>query len=168
MHDKSQTLLSQKAETAIRSIYIRLIKSWNENNSEGFSSLFTDDGSIVGFDGSEVNGKREIQNHLSGIFADHRTARYVTIVREIRSLSDDVVLLRSVAGLVPPGQKRINPAMNAIQSLVSIKEADQFRIALFQNTPAAFHGRPEEAEQLTKELQARLQQIQSTNPSLTK
>jgi len=41
--------------------------------------------------------------------------------------------------------------------LIVVKESNDFRIALFQNTPAAFHGRPEAAEQLTKELQQQVQ-----------
>jgi hypothetical protein len=44
-----------------------------------------------------------------------------------------------------------------VQSAVLVKEGDALRIALFQNTPAAFHGRPEQAERLTAELQQVLQ-----------
>jgi hypothetical protein len=62
-------------------------------------------------------------------------------------------------GMVQPGQKQINPKTNAIQSLMVVNEMDHFRIALFQNTPAAFHGRPQLVEQLTEELQQELQQI---------
>jgi len=73
-------------------------------------------------------------------------------VREVRFLSTDIALLRAVVGMVPPGQNDINPAVNAIQSLVAVKDKDIWRITLFQNTPAQFHGRPELAEELTKEL----------------
>ena len=45
-----------------------------------------------------------------------------------------------------------NPALNAMQSLVAVKRANQWKVALFQNTPAAFHGRPEAVVQLTEEL----------------
>ena len=70
----------------------------------------------------------------------------------MRFLSTDIALLRAVVGMVPPGQNDINPVVNAIQSLVAVKDKDIWRIALFQNTPAQFHGRPELAEELTKEL----------------
>jgi hypothetical protein len=33
-----------------------------------------------------------------------------------------------------------------------VKDEGKWRIALFQNTPAAFHGRPELAEQLSADL----------------
>jgi hypothetical protein len=63
-------------------------------------------------------------------------------------------LLRSVAGMIPPGKAEINPDVNAIQTLAAVMDKDQFRIALFQNTPAAFHQRPDLREQMTKELQS--------------
>jgi hypothetical protein len=55
--------------------------------------------------------------------------------------------------MVPPGQTQVNPAVNAVQSLVVQQEGSRWRIHLFQNTPAAFHGRPEAAAALTSELQ---------------
>ncbi len=51
-----------------------------------------------------------------------------------------------------PGQSDLNPAVNAIQTLVVVKHAGQWQIALLQNTPAQFHGRPDLAEALTEEL----------------
>jgi uncharacterized protein (TIGR02246 family) len=70
----------------------------------------------------------------------------------VRFLTPDVAILRAVVGRVPPGQSDLNPAANAVQSLVAVKQDDQWRIALFQNTPAQFHGRPELAQKLTEEL----------------
>jgi hypothetical protein len=57
-----------------------------------------------------------------------------------------------VSGIVSAGQTDLNPAANSIQTLVAAKQAGQWRIAVYQNTPAAFHGRPELAEALTQEL----------------
>jgi hypothetical protein len=38
------------------------------------------------------------------------------------------------------------------QSLVTVERGPDVKIALLHNTPAAFHGRPELAQQLTREL----------------
>jgi len=54
--------------------------------------------------------------------------------------------------MIPPGSSDINPAVNAIQTLTAIKQDGQWSIALFQNTPAQFHGRPDLSEALTAEL----------------
>ena len=148
----------QNDVSAVQSLYHQLINSWNEMNSKTYANLFTADGSIVGFDGSQANGRREIHDHLSSIFADHAPARYVTIVREVRILSATVCLLRAVAGMIPREEKEINSKTNAIQTLIAIKQEEHFRIAFFQNTPAAYHGRPEDSEKLTKELQEHFDQ----------
>jgi uncharacterized protein (TIGR02246 family) len=77
-------------------------------------------------------------------------------VRDVRSLSADVALLRAAVGMVPPGGDDINPATNAIQSLVAVRLEGRWQVALYQNTPAAFHGRPEAAVELTDELRGLL------------
>lgn len=153
MENELISTVLQEDVSAIQKLYNRLINSWNEMDSEAYAKLFTTDGSIVGFDGSQANGRKEIYELLSGIFADHAPARFVTIVREIRLLSPSVGLLTAVAGMVPRNGHLINPKTNAIQSLVAVKHEQNFLIALFQNTPAAFHGRPLDAKTLATELQ---------------
>jgi uncharacterized protein (TIGR02246 family) len=133
-------------------LYQQLLGAWNKRDAAQFAALFAEDGNIVGFDGSQVNGRAEIEAHLRQIFADHQTAAYVGKVREVRLLAAEVAILRAVAGMVPPGQSGLNPAVNTIQSLVAVKRAGQWRVALYQNTPAQFHGRPDLAQQLTEEL----------------
>lgn len=140
-------------ESEVSALYRELLASWNERDAEKFATLFDEEGHVVGFDGSVMNGRAEISSHLQQIFADHPTAAYVGKIREVRLLSPDVVILRAVSGMVPPGQSDLNPAVNTIQTVVAMKHESQWRIALFQNTPAQFHGRPELVEALTEELQ---------------
>jgi hypothetical protein len=58
--------------------------------------------------------------------------------------------------MVPPGATDIKPEVNAIQVLVAVRRDGVWRVAHFQNTPAAFHGRPEAAKALTEELRVEL------------
>jgi uncharacterized protein (TIGR02246 family) len=150
--------LSRAPETAARDLYQRLIDAWNKRNARDYALLFASNGSIVGFDGSQVNGQMEIGAHVSEVFSHHQTASYVTIVREVRSIGNEVTLLRANAGMVPPGKDELNPEMNAVQSLLAARKGEKWEIALFQNTPAAFHGRPEVSKKLTDELRAALRQ----------
>jgi uncharacterized protein (TIGR02246 family) len=136
----------------VRRLYQRLLDAWNRRSAEDFATLFTTDANLVGFDGSPVDGQAAIRSHLQQIFADHLTAAYVGKVREVRLLTPEVALLRAVAGMTPPGQTELNPAVNTVQALVAVREAGEWRIALYQNTPAQFHGRPEAVERLTEEL----------------
>jgi hypothetical protein len=54
--------------------------------------------------------------------------------------------------MIPPNSDDINPAGNTIQTLVAIQNADGWQAALFQSTPAAWHGRPQDSADLTEEL----------------
>lgn len=139
-------------EAPIAALYRQLLDSWNRRDASGFAELFEDDGNSIGFDGSPMNGREEIAATLGQIFADHITAAYIANIRGIRSLAPDVALLRAVVGMVPPGHSDINPAVNAMQTVVAVKHGDGWRIALLQSTPAQFHGRPELADALTQEL----------------
>jgi uncharacterized protein (TIGR02246 family) len=139
-------------ESALRALHAGLLDAWNRRNALDYAALFAEDANLVGFDGSQIDGRPAIVAEIGRIFADHPTAVYVGKVREIRQLSPDIALLRAVVGMVPPGQADLNPAVNAIQSLVAVRLAGAWRVALFQNTPAQFHERPELAQQLTDEL----------------
>src|SRR3954453_7718042 len=136
----------------ILEVYGRLLNAWNSRDARAFAAVFTEDGSAVGFDGSQMNGRDSIDIELSAIFANHQTATYVAKIRELRSLDQNTTLIRAVVGMIPSGQQALNPSANAVQSIVVLRQADGFRIALLHNTPAAFHGRPELASQLTEEL----------------
>jgi uncharacterized protein (TIGR02246 family) len=107
---------------------------------------------VIGYDGSEMFGRDEVASQLGQIFADHRTATYVTKVRSVKQLGPDTALLHAVVGMVPPGGDGIMPDRNAIQTVVAHRDADGWAVALFQTTPAQFHGRPELVEALTVEL----------------
>jgi uncharacterized protein (TIGR02246 family) len=65
-----------------------------------------------------------------------------------------VAILDAIAGIIPYGQAELRPDLNAIQTMVIAKTEEGWRIALYQNTPAQYHGRPELAEALTEELRA--------------
>jgi uncharacterized protein (TIGR02246 family) len=133
-------------------VYQQLLEAWNNRSAHDFAALFTEDGNAVGFDGSPLDGRSGIARALSGIFANHPTAAYVATVREVRGIASGVTLIRAVVGMVPPGSSELNPAVNAIQSVIVVDRDGLAKIALLHNTPAAFHGRPEMAEALTKEL----------------
>ena len=146
-------------DDSIVKLYQQLLDAWNDRDAAAFARLFSEQGSIVGFDGSTANGRTQIEAHLKPIFADHPTARYVSKVREVRDLALGTAVLRAIAGMIPPGEKRLKPDRNAVQTLVaSRQDASDWQIEVFQNTPARFDGRPEEADRLTRELEQELQE----------
>jgi len=140
--------------TIIQNLHAQLLNYWNRRDASGMASLFCENGNTIGFDGSQLDGKTAIKEGLEKVFTSHLTASYVWKVDEIRFLHPAVALLRARVGMVSPGKKEINPATNAIQSLVAVAEDQTWKIAVFQNTPAQFHGRPELVETMTRELSA--------------
>jgi uncharacterized protein (TIGR02246 family) len=107
---------------------------------------------VVRFDGSVMNGRSGIENELNRIFADHITSTFIWKICGVRFMTHDMAILKALAGMRQRGQKDINPAASSIQTLVAVLGAHGWRIALFQNTPAQFHGRPDLSESLTEEL----------------
>jgi uncharacterized protein (TIGR02246 family) len=144
--------IAPEPQDTARDLYARLLDAWNAHDADAFAALFAADGVSIGFDGSQATGD-EIRQHLAAVFADHETAPYIARVREIRAIGTDAVLLRAVVGMVPPGGDAVNPDANALHSLVAARAGGDWRIALFQNTPAQYHGRPEAVEEHTAEIE---------------
>lgn len=140
----------------VEKLHGELLTYWNKQDAKGMASLFTDNGNLIGFDGSQINGQNQIEAELRQVFIHHKTATYVWKVKEVRFLNSEVVLLRAIVGMIPSDKKDINPSTNAVQTLIALKQDNNWKISLFQNTPAQFHGRPELVEEMTKELQPHL------------
>jgi uncharacterized protein (TIGR02246 family) len=133
-------------------LYEQILIAWNQQDAAAMAAQFEEDANLVGFDGSQADSRAAIEDHLRPIFADHPTAAYVAKVREIRMLGSNVGILRADVGMIPPVSDDINPAGNTIQTLVAVQSADRWQAALFQSTPAAWHGRPQDSAALTEEL----------------
>lgn len=69
----------------------------------------------------------------------------------MQSIAPNVAILHAVVGMVPRGKSELNAAVNAIQLMVAVHR-EGWRVASLQNTPAAYHGRPEAVSALTAEL----------------
>jgi len=139
-------------EIEVRELYQHMLDGWNKRSAAAFAAPFAEDGDSIGFDGSQLIGRAEIVSMLQRIFADHPTAPYVSKVKSVRFLSPEVAVLRAIVGMIPPAQPDLDPNLNALQTLIASKRDGQWRIVLFQNTPAQFHGRPDLVQQMTEEL----------------
>ena len=145
-----------EAVTAAAALYRRLIDGWNTHDADAMGSALLGDSLVIGFDGSQMVGREQAVTELGAIFADHEVARYVTKVRSVTPFGPDTAVLHAVAGLVPSGASEINPGQNSIQSVVVHRSGGDWSVALFQTTPAQFHGRPELSRALTAELNQEL------------
>jgi len=139
-------------ENAVRWLYQQFLEWWNERNAAMMVALCRSNANLIGFDGSQMNGRAEINSELRDIFSRHQTGTYVWKINEVRMLTSAVAILRAVAGMIPAGKSEIEPKINAVQTMVAVKSLGTWSIELFQNTPAAFDDAPELREKFTKEL----------------
>jgi uncharacterized protein (TIGR02246 family) len=145
-------------DSAIRDLYAAILGGWNRADAAAFADPFADDGEVIGFDGTSVRGRAEIAAAMDSIFRDHKTGSYIGVVRDVRRLGENAALLRAVSGVVPAGAEDLKTDLNAVQSLVAERRDGTWRTVLYHNTPAAFHGRPNDAEALSAELRRALTQ----------
>ena len=143
-------------EHSIRALFAALWDGWNRMDAVSAAAPFADNADLVGFDGSEMHGRASIEETYQRIFTDHRTGRYIVKVRNIRWLAPEIALLRAVAGVVPAGQTDLNPQLNSVIAMVAQKQNREWRVVLLTNTPAQWHGRPDDVRALTDELRALL------------
>lgn len=144
-------------ENSVRELYHDLLRAWNRRDADGFAACLTEDAVIVGFDGTVVETRPEIARHLGEIFANHEPPTYVQVINSVRFLSIDSALLLGTAGMPSLLTGEINSTLNAVQTLVVLRRDGAWRIALFQNTPAQLHGRPELVASMTEELQREME-----------
>jgi uncharacterized protein (TIGR02246 family) len=147
-------MMRSMGENEVRALYDALITAWNDHDATAMAAHFAEDGVVIGFDGSVSSGKQTISSEMANIFADHETGRYAVKVKSVRDLGQHAMILQAIAGLVPPGQTAIRPDTNSHQTIVAEDRDGEWRIVLFQNTPAQFHGRRDLVEDMTRELQS--------------
>lgn len=145
---------SSADEQAIRALYRDLLRCWNAEDAQNFAALFLDDGSIIIYDGTLLNGRAEIEAQFRTIFARYNTPMFAQIVYQVRFLTGDMAILYGAVGMYSLPHLTINPLLNATQSLLAHRRDGAWRIAHFQNTRATFPGRPDLVEAMTAQLQA--------------
>ncbi|MDQ4022272.1 MAG: SgcJ/EcaC family oxidoreductase [Thermoproteota archaeon] len=156
-HRLSTTSKSSPDEAAIRALYQQMIDGWNTGSGNAFAAPYTEDGDLVGFDGTHLKGCLEIASFHQQLFDTFlKGSRLVGKIRSVRFLTADVALIHAVSGTIMAGQSDIDPERNSIQTLVAIKCDGEWRLAAFQNTRAQFLGRPDAFQALTEELRQEL------------
>jgi uncharacterized protein (TIGR02246 family) len=71
---------SLQEKMQVCSLYENLLKSWNDHNADNYANLFTMDGCVIGFDGSQMMGRSEINKEINNVFAYHKVASYISIM----------------------------------------------------------------------------------------
>ena len=123
-------------EAAVRALYQQLMDGWNQGSGDAFAAVFTEDGDLIGFDGTHFKGRQEIAPFHQQLFDKWlKGSRLVGQVKDVRLLHPDIALMHAVGGTVMRGKSEPVPERDSIQTLVATRqEGDQWRLAAFQNT----------------------------------
>lgn len=127
--------LPHEDETAIRAIVQGMMDAWNEHDAARFATPFAGDADYVIVDGRHIQGRAAIQDgHMTLFKGLYRDSYNEYRVEQIRLLRQDVAVAHVMAHLVfqLEGREQVG---HARFSLVLLKEADQWQVAAFQNTP---------------------------------
>ncbi|GAA4754070.1 hypothetical protein GCM10023328_41790 [Modestobacter marinus] len=145
-------------DTQIRALYARYLAGWNQRSGVTVSSVFADDGELIDLDGTLRSGRLSIAADMRRMFTEHATPTFVGVVRSVRRLTDRVVVLHAVAGMVPAGADAVDPSRHTVHALTAVEEEGRWKIALLQSTPARYGGRADALTALTAELEAARQE----------
>ena len=123
-------------EAAVRAVYQQFMDAWNQGSGAALAAAFTEDGDLVGFDGTHFKGRQQIAPFHQQLFDKWlKGSRLVGQVKDVRFLSADVALMHAVGGTVMRGKTEPVPERDSIQTLVATRqEGDEWRLAAFQNT----------------------------------
>jgi uncharacterized protein (TIGR02246 family) len=122
-------------ERLVRSLYQELMDAWNEGSGAAFAAVFTEDGDLVAFDGTHLNGRDQIAAVQQQLFDKYLAGtRLVGTVEGVQFLGQDTAVMHAVGNTIMRGKPRPSPARASIQTLVAVRRDDGWRVAAFQNT----------------------------------
>jgi uncharacterized protein (TIGR02246 family) len=100
------------------------MNGWNSGSGKVFATPFAENGDLVGFDGTHLKGRQEIDSFHQQLFDTYvKGSRLVGRMRSVRFLMPDVAIMYAVSGTIMSGQTDIEPERNSVQTLVAMKDS---------------------------------------------
>ena len=129
--------MAASAENVANELIGHLEQAWNEADGRAYGEPFSADADFVTIRGDHLRGQEAIAAGHQAIFDSiYRGSSTNYKLIQARKLSDDVILAHATALLkVPSGF--LAGEHNAVQSLVCVREGDEWKIAGFHNTLVA-------------------------------
>jgi uncharacterized protein (TIGR02246 family) len=136
-HEFSNSTSTQdsNSEIAIHQCYEQLMDGWNIGSAEAFAATFAEDGHLVGFDGTHLEGRQAITEFQRPLFEKWlKGTRLVGEVTNIQFLTADLAVVHAIGGTIMRGQTKPDPARDSIQTLIMIQREGSWQVLAFQNT----------------------------------
>ena len=127
---------------AVRELFETLLEDWGRGDGEAYGSRFTEDADYVAFDGSHTRGRAEISSSHQQLFDKFlKGTRLTGRILSIKFPGPDVALVHAAGGTILRGKTEPSPERHSVQTLIAVREADQWRFAAFHNTRVRPIGR---------------------------
>jgi uncharacterized protein (TIGR02246 family) len=124
----------QTDEAKIRALFGDLLGDWGRGDGEAYGSRFTEDADYVAFDGTHTRGRREISASHQQLFDKFLKGTQLTgRLLSIKFLRPDVALVHATGGTIMRGKTIPSPERASIQTLVAVRQSDEWRFAAFHN-----------------------------------
>jgi len=121
-------------ERAIRGLFEKLLEDWARGDGESYGSRFTEDADYVAFDGSHTKGRAEISSSHQELFYKYlKGTRLTGRIESTKFLGPDVALVHATGDTVLRGKTAPSPERHSVQTLVAVREGNEWRFAAFHN-----------------------------------
>jgi uncharacterized protein (TIGR02246 family) len=125
----------QTDEAKILALFEDLLEDWGRGDGEAYGSRFTEDADYVAFDGTHTRGCQEISTSHQRLFDKFlKGSRLTGRILSIKFPNPDVALIHATGGTVMRGKTKPSPERDSIQTLVAVREGDEWRFAAFHNS----------------------------------
>jgi uncharacterized protein (TIGR02246 family) len=115
-------------EAAVRRLLDQSNQAWERGDATAYASYQAGDADLIDFRGVHAVGRQAIIDLLqSAFYTVLKNTRVEARIVDLRFLSTDVAIFHTEGKIAPVGG-------DSVQTFVATKQADQWRIAAFQNT----------------------------------
>lgn len=122
-------------EAQIRALFGDLLADWGRGDGESYGSRFTEDADYVAFDGTRTRGREEIAASHQELFDKYlKGTRLTGRILGIKFLGSDVALIHATGDTIMRGKTKPSPERASIQTLVAVREGNEWRFAAFHNS----------------------------------
>jgi len=122
-------------ESKLQSLLRRVLAAWERGDGRALAAEFADDGDIVFFEGSCLQGRPQIEAVMQHLFETTlRGTRYLAKVKALRFVTPEVALMQTLGGVVFPEETIIPVERCSVQTFVIVRIRGTWSVASFQNT----------------------------------
>jgi len=118
---------------AIRSLIDGMCDTWAAGNATGYAECFSEDSDYVTYNGMHLHGREENAKLHGAAFRGVLKGTSLAVrIESLAFLSPDVALIHTTGAGARRGQES-SPRRKSIQTLVAVKQHQQWKIRAFQN-----------------------------------